>query len=287
MPALAEVIPQSTGDVYDMRPTDNAYGTAARQRANVVNPCFFGQGTDAHVIFWPSLHCALQGFSSVYTYSHRTTGTSELVISLVYTSYDSGGLAICEFLGLPSGITIGRTEPSHSDSASLSLIDTPRSTRARELFPLAEEANRLRDLAGLDPTTLAAIFGVTRQSYHGWQTGVAPMPANRKHLLEALALIEDANARLGGPKALGTWLLSPSSPNGKRPVDYLREREYDVFRGVLLHAGNRPEFARPLVPGARLARELSAEHREGMRRRLRRPAKAGDDAAASGSNTDD
>ncbi len=48
---------------------------------------------------------------------------------------------------------------------------------------------------------------------------------SREHLLEVLPLLEEATQRLGSPTATNTWLLTPVSPGGKKPIDLLFARK--------------------------------------------------------------
>jgi hypothetical protein len=86
---------------------------------------------------------------------------------------------------------------------------------------------------------------------------------------DLLALMEEATQRLGSPSATNAWLLTPVSPSGKRPVDYLAERQYTIFRGFLLRVRTGREVFRPLAPSKRVYRELSPEEAEDSLERLR------------------
>ena len=93
---------------------------------------------------------------------------------------------------------------------------------------------RLRDLTHLTVNRLAAIFGVSRQAYYKWLTGYFSHSSHYEHMLEVLPLIEETSQRLGLPNTVRIWLLTPTTPGGKKPIEYLTEREYNTFRGFLL-----------------------------------------------------
>ena len=86
---------------------------------------------------------------------------------------------------------------------------------------------------------------------------------------ELLALMEDATQRLGSPSATNGWLLTPVSPGGKRPVDYLAERQYTIFRGFLLRVRDGREMFRPLAPSNCVYKERSPEEVKDALERLR------------------
>ena len=94
---------------------------------------------------------------------------------------------------------------------------------------------------------------------------------SHEHLLEVLPLLEEAIERLGSPAATNTWLLTPVSPGGKKPIDYLEMRQYSIFRGFLLRQRTGREVFRPLAPSKRMYRELPREEVEGARERLNPP----------------
>jgi hypothetical protein len=82
---------------------------------------------------------------------------------------------------------------------------------------------------------------------------------SHEHLLEILPLIEEATQRLGSPTATKTWLLTPVTSEGKRPIDYLDTRQYNIFRGFLLRVRTGQEVFRPLKPSNRIYRERPLE----------------------------
>jgi hypothetical protein len=93
--------------------------------------------------------------------------------------------------------------------------------------------------------------------------------ADGKHLHEILLLIAEATQRLGSPEAANTWLLTPVSLGGKKPIDYLIVGEYSVFRGFLLSVQTGHEVFHPLTPTNRVHIERSREEFEDALERLR------------------
>lgn len=146
----------------------------------------------------------------------------------------------------------------------LSHIPLPQKTRA-----IAEQAMRLRELSGLEIELLADLFGVTRTTYHNWINGSSIRRKYRNHLLEVLPLVEEAAQRLGGGNALKAWLLTPVSPGGTKPIEYLAKRRYDIFRGFLLRQRTGKEHFQPLTPSNRTFQKRSREEVEGVREQLR------------------
>lgn len=139
------------------------------------------------------------------------------------------------------------------------------------------QAERLREISGLKVERLAEIFNVSRTTYHKWISGSPPHDAHRENLLEVLALMEETVQRLGSTNATSTWLLSPVSPGGKKPIDYLVSREYTVFRGFLLRVRTGREMFRPLTPSNRTYKERSSEEVKDALERLRPRAWRDDD----------
>jgi len=145
------------------------------------------------------------------------------------------------------------------------------------------QAERLREISGLKVERLAEIFGVSRTTYYKWVSGSPLHDVHREHLLEVLSLMEEAAQRLGSPGATNTWLLTPVSPGGKKPIDYLAAREYSIFRGFLLRVRTGREVFRSLAPSNRVHQERSREEVEDALERLRpRAWRDEDDEDASG-----
>lgn len=142
----------------------------------------------------------------------------------------------------------------------------------QRVFPNANsasvQAEHLREISGLTMERLADIFDVSRTTYHKWINGYPLRDTHREHLLEILPLMEEAAQRLGTPNATSTWLLTPVSPGGKKPVEYLAVREYTLFRGFLLHVHTGKGMFRPLKPSGLVYRERSRQEIEDERERL-------------------
>lgn len=84
---------------------------------------------------------------------------------------------------------------------------------------------------------------------------------------EAAALIKEAGKHFGNSEALNTWLLTPVSPTGKRPIDYLLAGELALFRSFLLRVRAGQEAFRLLSSGKQVGIARSREKlKEGMRR---------------------
>lgn len=94
---------------------------------------------------------------------------------------------------------------------------------------------------------------------------------SHEHLLEVLPLLEEAIARLSSPTSTKTWLITPVTPEGKRPIDYLATRQYYIFRGFLLRVRTGQEAFRPLKPSNRIYWERPIEEIKAALERLNRP----------------
>jgi len=89
-----------------------------------------------------------------------------------------------------------------------------------------------------------------------------------EHFLEVLPLIEEAIQRLGSPTSANTWLLTPATSEGKRPVDYLYMQQYALFRGFLLRQQTGEKLFYPLIPSKRIYRERPRDEIEDELERL-------------------
>ncbi len=92
-----------------------------------------------------------------------------------------------------------------------------------------------------------------------------------EHLLEVLPLLEEATQRLGSPTATKTWLLTPVTPGGKTPLDYLAARQYTIFCGFLLRVRTGQEAFRLLKPSNRIYRKRPSEEIKAALERLNPP----------------
>ncbi len=132
----------------------------------------------------------------------------------------------------------------------------------------SEEARRLREVSGLEVERLAKIFGVSRTSYYNWTTSSTPRGPRRGHLLEVLPLVEEVSQRLRDPSTVSNWLLTPVSPNGKKPIDYLETRQYELFRGFVLRLPSEFRRIQPLGALKPVSREYSREEFDEVLRAL-------------------
>ena len=155
----------------------------------------------------------------------------------------------------------------------LRIEDQPRTARFVARQPASDqseaEAARLRNLTGLDVEELAGIFGISRTAYHAWITGTSPRTSRHEHLLEVLALVEEAAYRLGNQSATKAWLRAPAAPAGPTPLDLLRKRDYDLFRGALLRTRTGRETIRLLQRSERHRPAVPREELEDGLERLR------------------
>jgi len=94
---------------------------------------------------------------------------------------------------------------------------------------------------------------------------------SHEHLLEVLPLLEEATQRLGSPATTKIWLLTPVTPGGKTPLDYLAARQYFIYRGFLLWKRTSQEIFRPLKPSNRIYRERPPEEIKAELERLNPP----------------
>jgi len=139
----------------------------------------------------------------------------------------------------------------------------------RKKYEITDLANNLRELSGLDVESLAQIFKVSRVTYHRWLRGLPVSKRHRDYILEILPLLKEAAQRLGSPEAVSAWLLTPTSSGGKKPIEYLAEKRYDLFRGFLLHQPSGKEQFRPLKPSKRVFQPRKREEIADVREQLR------------------
>lgn len=123
---------------------------------------------------------------------------------------------------------------------------------------IATRAAHLRSLSGLTTIQLASIFGVSRQSYQMWLKGDMPRGATLLRFLAVVGLIDEAAERFPDPASLRIWLLTPVSPGGKIPLDFLQAQQYDTFRGFLLRQSIR-QWPRPSLSERERARLMEQE----------------------------
>lgn len=160
--------------------------------------------------------------------------------------------------------------PAHTERPGAVLAHSlQESGLSRRKQEIADLASSLRESSGLDVEALAQIFQVSRVTYHRWLKGLPISKKHRDYLLEIRPLFEEAAQRLGSPASVGTWLLTPVSPGGKKPIEYLVEKQYDLFRGFLLRQRTGKEQFRPLKPSRRAFKPRKREEIEEVREQLR------------------
>jgi hypothetical protein len=132
------------------------------------------------------------------------------------------------------------------------------SSRARNAITAAEE---LRSFTKLPSITLANMFGVSRTTFYNWIEGSTPRDERFQHLVDALAHVKDASRKLPSTIDLSLWLRTPIASGAKTPLDYLREKRFRVFRGLLVRVGSEAMGLTPVMSvlsGPTMSREERA-----------------------------
>jgi len=249
-----------TGVMYLQENPNNALSAALAKTVNVYNPAFSHMGTGQDTGFAAQKQPEISSSLLPYHFLSLTTGCELRDVGIVVVVEK-----ISEHITTDYHITFedtgwkrARFEVRHRELVRS--IDTNFASR---------QVERLREISGLTIERLAEIFDVSRTTYHKWISGTPLRDAHREHLLEVLPLMEQAAQRLGSTNATSTWLLSPVSPGGKKPIDYLAAREYTTFRGFLLRVRTDRETFRPLTPSNRIYKERSPEEVKNALERLR------------------
>ena len=239
------------------------------------------QGTGASWALPNMKYDALSRVSGAADLARRVTGYGAVVSPLVCAFFAVDGVWDQAPTGWRTLITcagyhraVTYVSPVHQTGAGAtpgieSTVDEALDRPVTASESRSTPAECLRERSGLDAGRLAAMFGVSRVTYQNWIAGAAPQGARREHLLEVLALIEEAERRLGGARAVGDWLLSPVGRARRRPIDLLAERDYDTFRGFLLRVPTGRERVRPLTTAPRVRRRLSGAEFDDALARLR------------------
>ncbi len=145
--------------------------------------------------------------------------------------------------------------------ASAATDELLRVLKAPPANPWMDKLLRLKQMASLTDAEVARLFAVSRSNVQGWLHRGQGMHSARQHrLLEILKVLEDAYRRLGeDEQSLRQALLTPVSPEGQTPFDYLAQGRYLVARGYL-HSLAQPETQRrrtarraPIRPVVRLS----------------------------------
>jgi transcriptional regulator with XRE-family HTH domain len=136
-----------------------------------------------------------------------------------------------------------RFQPQTEAAASkLSVVsDTEAETSEA---PHAAAARELRDMTSLSAADLAAIIGVTRESYQRWLGGGSIKPLNESLLYYVRAILRDAVRRLGQAR-MNEWLRAPVevSHSSVSPLDMIRAGRVDEVHALVV----RLRDPRPIV----------------------------------------
>jgi predicted GNAT family acetyltransferase len=117
-----------------------------------------------------------------------------------------------------------------------------------------ELVRRLKELTALSNAQIGELLGVTRSNVQAWLRGQGIRRAHEEHLLQVLAVVEDAACRFGDAERTRRAMLRPVGPGRPRPFDYLRDRNYLVAGGFLQNVSGGvesflgPDRSVPLTP---------------------------------------
>ena len=257
-----------TGVVYLREDSQRSTGMISGGRVSLLNPTFSVTGTGEDTRLKPHVQYKIHRDLLLYQLLAKTTGSElhDFLALLVYLGHTIASDSILTHHQVTFEI------------ADLELMQVPIShelnaeqSTSPDTMTASAQAERLREIAGLTVRHLANVFGVSRTTYSKWLSGSPLHSTHREHLLEVLSFIEEAVQHLGSSSATNTWLLTPVSPGGKKPIEYLAEREYAAFRGFLLRTKtSRGTMFHPLItPSSRIHHERSPEEREAMLEQLR------------------
>ena len=241
-----------TGIVYLREDMGSSTGVVLGGTLNLLNPMFSRARTEEVTRPEPDVKPELP--QSFLAYSLLSTGRELQEIHIVFAS-----IPITDYRGIFDFKNRMQTKPQTTHIDQILSSDTNSASF---------QAERLREISGLKVERLAEIFGVSRTTYHKWISGSPLRDAHREQLFEVLSLIEEAAQRLGSPSATNTWLLTPVSPGGKKPIEYLSSRQYNTFRGFLLRQGIDQKLLRPPMPLKYTYRERPREEIEDELERL-------------------
>jgi transcriptional regulator with XRE-family HTH domain len=255
----AEIL-DPTGVMYVQENPYNALSAAPARAINVHNPAFSHTGTGEDTGFSSQEQPEISPSLLRYHFLSMTTGCELSDVDIVVVVEK-----ISECITTDYHITFEcKSWPRARSEVQ------PRDLRwSSDTNSASMQAERLREISGLTIERLAEICDVSRTTYHKWISGSPLHDTHREHLLEVLPLMEEAAQRLGSPNATSTWLLTPVSPGGKKPIDYLAAREYALFRGFLLRVRTGQEMFRPLTPSNHIYKERSPEEVKDALERLR------------------
>jgi hypothetical protein len=254
-------------------PTGNAYMPGSHTTASFI-------GNRVELVNYP-LTSNETGEESRLAVSERSNYTQSIPLYELLTKTTGADIYDCLFLFTNMATVVSNNSITNasffiekavqvrkklSQLISVPLHESSLSSNKQEISDIAQKVHQS---SGLDVTTLAQVFKVSRATYHNWLKGFPASRKHRNHMLEIQPLIEEAAQRLGTPEAVSTWLLTPLSPGGKKPIEYLAEKHYDLFRGFLLHQRTGKEQFRPLKPSKRVFKSRKREDIEDVREQLR------------------
>lgn len=257
-------ISNRTGIVYLREDASTHIGMPFSEAVNLLNPMFSWTRTGENTITKPFAQFKVSRSLLPYKLLSMTTGSEVTDISAPL-------LAIL-VLSVTSNNTVTdyhATFEIKNSQQIKSYLGHITQVKIQDTNSASMQAEHLREMSGLKVERLAEIFGVSRTTYYKWIAGSPLHDMHREHLLEVFTLIEEANQRLGGSGATNVWLLTPVSPGGKKPIDYLSEREYSIFRGFLLRIRTVEGVFQPITSSRRAYMERSQEEIEDALERLR------------------
>lgn len=177
--------------------------------------------------------------------SHRVEGTSsgrpERWAEVDVTNSMSGtrlGAAVAVLaLALPGAVSAGSL-PADAGTRAMGRADVRMLAQGTRLYDLDFEGavdpivrptmmGRIRELAPLSLREWAYVFDTSHTSIHQW---IRREPQGRSRVGVVLEALERA-ARYHGD--LASWLRTPLSGTGPRPLDLLREGKWRAFDGAL------------------------------------------------------
>jgi len=257
-------ITDRTGIVYLRRGVGTPIGEVLGGTINLLNPTFSWAGTGEVIRPKPNVQPSFSQGLLPSNLLSTTTGSElhDLFAGLLV-------LLVLE-IAFDDAVTDYHTRFQIEDSMRAKLrTGSIEQAPSPDTNSASIQAERLREISGLKVERLAEIFGVSRTTYYKWLAGFPLHDVHREHLLEVLSLVEEAAQRLGSPGATNTWLLTPVSPGGKKPIDYLTAQQYNTFRGFLLRVRTGQETFRPLTPSNRTYQKRSPEEVKDSLERLR------------------
>ncbi len=159
-------------------------------------------------------------------------------------------------------------EPVSVLAAERALTGPLRAIEKSQQSPEAAATARLLAVSGVEKEKIATLLGVSRTTLYAWLRGSRPRGSKRDHLLQVTAVVDEAAQRLGSPRSVAAWLVTPSAASGRAPFDVLKERRYDLSRAML----TRRRTARPTLPQRAPRRIVGSELRGALDRLSPRPS---------------